>query len=630
MTHINKPNDSEVDAYTYIKEELESLGWNIKNPAKVSVGEVYKQNEALSNIDIKSCLNRNRPEAIVKVSDNIFWIIESKRTKDEINKALDEAKNQYAKKINKSLSISAPLVSGVAGNLTDGFLVETQILKDGQWKTILFNGRKKRTLLSRPQAKYIIKTKNIDYKEFPDIPQQKYISAGVEINEILHNSGINKNKRARFIAALILSTSTGERVDFVKENTKTLIRDINNLIQQKLDEVGKSNFYDFIKLELPPSQENHHKYREAIIQTYNKLDTLEIRNSMDSGSDVLGEFYTTFLKYGNGAKEIGIVLTPRHITKFAVEVCDINYKDIVLDPACGTGGFLVSSLDKVRRESTGERFENFKKYGLFGIEQDDEVVALALVNMIFRGDGRHNMREGNCFNNNITNKTEGGNQTAQFESRDGINNTRPAITKVLMNPPFSLKKEDEKESKFIDYALDQLKDKGILFAITPVSVMTEGKSGSKWRKKLLEENTILSVVTFPDIFYPVSIITVGIFIKKGVPHDFENQNVYFARINDDGFTKRKGKRVFNDSVENDLDKIKKELVAFIKDENISIDNVPEFKKVAKLDKDDETHELAPEAYLDTKVLTRKEIEDGVEEMIRESVAFRIRYNKKFK
>ena len=47
---------------------------------------------------------------------------------------------------------------------------------------------------------------------------------------------------------------------------------------------------------------------------------------MNSGKDVLGKFYEVFLKYGNGAKEIGIVLTPRHITRFASEVLDINSK----------------------------------------------------------------------------------------------------------------------------------------------------------------------------------------------------------------------------------------------------------------------------------------------------------------
>ena len=60
---------------------------------------------------------------------------------------------------------------------------------------------------------------------------------------------------------------------------------------------------------------------------------------MRSNTDVLGKFYEVFLKYGNGAKEIGIVLTPRHVTNFAAEVMNITYKDIIYDPTCGTEGF---------------------------------------------------------------------------------------------------------------------------------------------------------------------------------------------------------------------------------------------------------------------------------------------------
>jgi len=71
---------------------------------------------------------------------------------------------------------------------------------------------------------------------------------------------------------------------------------------------------------------------------------------MASGNDVLGKFYEKFLKYGNGAKEIGIVLTPRHITEFASEVLDVKYNDYVLDPTCGTGGFLVSAFDYSKKE----------------------------------------------------------------------------------------------------------------------------------------------------------------------------------------------------------------------------------------------------------------------------------------
>ena len=46
-----------------------------------------------------------------------------------------------------------------------------------------------------------------------------------------------------------------------------------------------------------------------------------------------------------------IVLTPRHITRFAAEMMDIDENDLVLDPTCGTGGFLVAAFDEVRKKT---------------------------------------------------------------------------------------------------------------------------------------------------------------------------------------------------------------------------------------------------------------------------------------
>ena len=83
MAHSSNPKDSEVDAYSYIKEELGNLGWVVKNPARVPEGEVYKQNEGLYNLDIKDMLDRDMPEAIIKLNECDLWMIESKRDKKE-------------------------------------------------------------------------------------------------------------------------------------------------------------------------------------------------------------------------------------------------------------------------------------------------------------------------------------------------------------------------------------------------------------------------------------------------------------------------------------------------------------------------------------------------------------------
>jgi type I restriction enzyme M protein len=640
--HSNNPKNSEVDAYTYIKEELEKLGWVVKNPARISEGEVYKQNEVLYNKELKEMLNRDMPEAVIKLNEKEFWVIESKRDKKDIDKALNEAKNQYAQKINQSKKIKCVLISGVAGNDTDGYIVKNEYLKKGRWKEVLFNGKTKNILLSKGQVQYILEHDTFEWSDLPDLPEEKYTDSALEINEILHNAGINKSKRARFIAGLVLSLSLNSEINLREDDTTTLVESVNTLIKKKLREVKKDNFYNFLKLELPPSTENHIKYRLAIVETLKELDALDIKNAMASGKDVLGEFYEKFLKYGNGAKEIGIVLTPRHITEFAVDILDIKYNDYVLDPTCGTGGFLVSSFDYVKKNSSNKQIDKFKNYNIFGIEQDDDVVALALVNMIFRGDGKNNMSEGNCFQKNIEQTTKQNNLTGEFEKRlqkiefkdkdgnlkekkDILKCKKPIITKVLMNPPFALKTSTEKERHFINYALSQMQDGGMLFAIVPISVMVEGNAGKRWRKELLENNSLLAVVTFPeDLFYPVNVGTVGIFIKKGISHDFINQNVYFARAITDGFRKKKGKRVKDKKGRNQLKEIHNELKAFLVNQNLTFKNVSEFKKICKLDKNDNNIELVPEIYIESKIPILSEIETELDKSIKESLSYIIK------
>jgi len=92
------------------------------------------------------------------------------------------------------------------------------------------------------------------------------------------------------------------------------------------------------------------------------------------------------------------------------------------------------------------------------------------------------------------------------------------VTRVLMNPPFALKSSDEQEYRFVEHALRQMSDGGLLFSVMPFSAMVNHGPYQDWRKRLLERHSLLSVVTFPeDLFYPIGVHTVGIFVKKGVP-----------------------------------------------------------------------------------------------------------------
>ena len=190
----------------------------------------------------------------------------------------------------------------------------------------------------------------------------------------------------------------------------------------------------------------------------------------------------TFLKYANDASEMGIVLTPRHITRFAVDVMNIQHNDMIFDPTCGTGGFLVSALDSIRASHYGSRpdvYDAFRNDCLYGVEQADDVFGLALVNMIFRGDGKSQIHNGNCFDNRYY-QSDG--QVFRLKKNENLNKpfVRP-FTRVLMNPPFAV---EEKESEFVDYALEQMCQGGLLFAILPNGPITGGRENNEWRKEV--------------------------------------------------------------------------------------------------------------------------------------------------
>jgi len=616
---MSKTSQSEVHAYIHILKELtEKKGWK--------KSQIYTQQECRKNDELKKTLELKTPENIINIDDKKFYIIEAKNEKNKLEQALSETKTEYADRINKSRIITCPLVTGIAGNDEENFIAKSQYLKDGQWETITENGIEVTSLLSKQQIENILRLKNPNIKDI-EITEQEFLKSAININEILHANAIIKDSRARFISTILLAMSDGQDIN-TSENTSVLISTINKKVKLILKKHKKEDFSRFIKIDEPSSEDNHIKIKTAIIKTHQELLGLNIRSAMNSGKDVLGKFYEVFLKYGNGAKDLGIVLTPRHITKFSAEILDIQHNDLVLDPACGTGGFLVSAFDEVRKKSTEAQKENFRLNGLYGVEEQDPIIALALVNMIFRGDGKTNMVEGDCFKKWLNTKEENGNVFGEYvlEKPKDENWIKP-ITKVLMNPPFSKPSSKDKEFKFIEHALEQMQDEGLLFCILPNSNMVKQGQYLKWRKeRMLKENTLLAVITFSDIFYPVCVETCGIIIKKGIPHN-KKQKVFWARIKNDGFLKSKGKKLPSPRAKNELEEIKQLVKSFIKNQDISVSNIKEFQKASPIDFTDENLELLPQVYLDEKKPTDQVLMNRIEESIKDSISMMVKFDK---
>ena len=202
-------------------------------------------------------------------------------------------------------------------------------------------------------------------------------------------------------------------------------------------------------------------------------------------------------------------------------------------------------------------------------------------------------------------------------------------TKVLMNPPFALRVEPEKEYRFVQRALEQIQDGGLLFSVLPISVLFESGEVKEWRlNKLLAENTLLSVITFPpELFYPNGNHTLGIVVRKGIPHP-RQQNVLWVRAMHDGFVKVKGRRLLAKASKNEPDDLKEVsplIQAFVRNPAFVVPNQPEFVKAAPIDFDDTLLELVPEAYLDAEIPSITDIEQSAEQLVRDTAALAIRF-----
>ena len=240
--------------------------------------------------------------------------------------------------------------------------------------------------------------------------------------------------------------------------------------------------------------------------------------------DYLGQLYETFFRY-TGGNTIGQYFTPRHIAAMMADLCEIGKDDIVLDPACGTGGFLVAAMNRLLRVEKLSRSEIIKivHKKLLGFDKEPITAALCVANMILRGDGSTGVTRGDCF---TSKKYPIGEATA-----------------VLMNPPFPHKKTDTPPDRFVDRALDGLRHHGRMAVIVPRSLLNR-KEMRTWRAKILSKHTLNAVIVLPDeLFQPYASSTTAILlVTKGVPQD-SKRPVFFARIENDGLRLRKNVRV---------------------------------------------------------------------------------------
>lgn len=148
--------------------------------------------------------------------------------------------------------------------------------------------------------------------------------------------------------------------------------------------------------------------------------------------DALGAVYEVLALRAEKDIKVGQFFTPENIVRFMVKLAEVKYQDMVLDPACGTGRFLIYAMDdmleKVNRSDAPDRDrerEQVRLHRLFGVDIDPRIARIAKMNMWVHGDGKANIFGGREYNGLLLYKRS-------FNDYDSFDN---AFDLVLTNPP---------------------------------------------------------------------------------------------------------------------------------------------------------------------------------------------------
>jgi type I restriction-modification system DNA methylase subunit len=240
-----------------------------------------------------------------------------------------------------------------------------------------------------------------------------------------------------------------------------------------------------------------------------------------SGFDVMGRFYTEFIRYAAGEQAQGLVLTPSHITELFGVLGNVTTESVIYDPCCGTGGFLVAAMKSMLHQagSRSEKQETIKNRQLVGVELRPSMYTYACANMMMRGDGKSNIYCGDCF---------------LLENE--IKKHKPTV--AFLNPPYDVGTAGQ--MRFIKHALDVVAPQnGTVVAIVQMSCgIKNEKDLIAVKQNILGSHRLYAVLSMPDdLFYPVGVVTSVMVFKSNEQH--EGTETWFGYFKDDGFEKRK-------------------------------------------------------------------------------------------
>ena len=321
----------------------------------------------------------------------------------------------------------------------------------------------------------------------------------------------------------------------------------------------------------------------------------------------LADYYEQMLtEMRDAAGSNGEFYTPRPVIRFIVNVInpDLKKSQKILDPACGTGGFMVETLKHmVKQVKTKQDRKKLYEDSVFGIEKKPMPFLLGMMNLLL-----HEVDSPNIANANTLGKP----------FRDITDENQYEV--IVTNPPFGGAEESELKSNlptgmqtsdtalaFLLYIMYSLKDNGKCGIILPNGPLFASKMASKIKQKLVEEFNLHTIIRLPEtVFEPYTTIATNIlfFDKKG-----KTKDIWYYQMKVDerlrGATRAKNPKytMSNPILYEDFEEIEKWLKDKKENENawkVSVDDLKDYNLDLKNPSDvEETIDLSPHELIDS-------------------------------
>lgn len=256
-------------------------------------------------------------------------------------------------------------------------------------------------------------------------------------------------------------------------------------------------------------------------------------------SEDLGDAYEYLLSVMGSQGDAGQFRTPRHIIDFIVEIVDPKKDDRILDPACGTAGFLISAYKYILKQNTskdskilGDNLSPMDRRNLtknfVGYDISPEMRRISLVNMYL-----HQFSDPQIY---------------EYDSLTSLDYWDENFDCILANPPFMTPRggirphnrfavqANRSEVLFVDYIMEHLSTTGKAGVIVPEGIIFQSSNAYKnLRKLLVEDNYLWGVVSLPSgVFQPYSgVKTSVLLLDKNIAK--KTENILFINVENDGF-----------------------------------------------------------------------------------------------